>query len=76
MIKVAITIIQIVAALIVIVKGMIILIPAIASKDMDALKKSTKTLIILAIILLAIFLLKPIVSIIGGLFKYDLTCIL
>ena len=75
-VKAGITILQIAGAIIAIVKGMIVLIPAIASKDTDGLKKSQKQLISMAIILVVIFLLKPLISFIGYLFEYDLTCIL
>ena len=75
-VKASITILQIVAAIMAIIKGMITLIPAITSKDTDGLKKAEKQLVTMAIILAVIFLLKPIVSFIGGLFDYDLSCIL
>ncbi|MBR4178299.1 MAG: hypothetical protein IKR57_03000 [Bacilli bacterium] len=75
-VKAAITIIQIAAAIIAIVKGMIVLIPAITAKDADGLKKAEKELVIMAVILIVIFLLKPIIAFIGKLFDYDLTCIL
>ena len=75
-VKAVILILQIGAAIIAIVKGMITLIPAITAKDTDGLKKAEKQLVLMAVILIIIFLLKPIISFIGGLFDYDLTCIL
>ena len=57
-VKAAIRIIQIVGAIIAIVKGMMILIPPILSKDSDALKKASSTLVTMAIILVIIFLLE------------------
>ena len=71
----AITILQIVAAIIAIVRGMLILIPPIVSKDADALKKASKTLVILGIILMAAIAFRPIIRLFGSLLGYDISCI-
>ena len=73
-VKAAIRIMQIVAAIIAILKGMIIVIPAVAAKDADALKKASKTLITLAIILLIVLLLPLFVKVIGQMLDFDLSC--
>ena len=75
-VKVAITILQIVAAIIAIVKGMMVLIPPILAKDADALKKAGSTLAKMAIILVIIFLFKPLLSFLGNLLDFDTSCIL
>ena len=75
-IKGGITIVQIVAAIIALVKGMLILIPAVVAKDADALKKAGKTLVILGIILALVIIFRPLVRILGDLLEYDTTCIL
>ena len=75
-VKVSITILQIVGAIIAIVKGMMVLIPPILAKDADALKKSSKTLVNMAIILIIIFLFRPILKFIGNLLDFDTSCIL
>ncbi len=75
-IKVAITVIQIVAAIIAIVKGMMVLIPPILAKDADALKKAGSTLAKMAIILVIIFLFKPLLTFLGDLLDFDTSCIL
>ena len=75
LIRVAITIIQVAAAIIAIVKGMMILIPPIIAKDADSLKKASKTLVSLAIVLVVIFLLRPLLSFMGNLLDFDTSCI-
>ncbi len=75
-IKVAITVIQIVAAIIAIVKGMMVLIPPILAKDADALKKAGSTLVKMAIILVIIFLFRPLLAFLGDLLDFDTSCIL
>lgn len=62
------------ASIIAIVNGMLIILPAVISKDADALKKSEKKLIILAIVLILIILLPTLLNIIGNIFGYDLSC--
>ena len=74
LIKAAINILQIVGAIICIVKGMMVLIPPILAKDADALKKAGSTLTKMAIILIIIFLLKPLLSFLGKLLDFDVTC--
>ncbi len=73
--KVAITIMQIVGAIIAIVKGMMTLIPPILAKDADALKKASKTLVTMAIILVIIFLFRPLLRFLGNLLDFDISCI-
>ena len=74
-VKASITILQIVGAIIAIVKGMMTLIPPILAKDADALKKASKTLTTMAIILVVIFLFKPILTFIGNILDFDTSCI-
>ena len=62
------------ASIIAIVNGMLIILPAVISKDADALKKSEKKLIILAIVLVLIILLPTLLNVIGNIFGYDLSC--
>ena len=66
--------IRIVACIIAIVNAMIILLPAVVSKDADALKKSETKLITLAIVLVLIILLPTLLTAIGDIFGYDLSC--
>ena len=75
-IKVSITILQIVAAIIAVVKGMMVLIPPIIAKDADALKKAGGTLTKMAIILVIIFLFKPLLKFIGNVLDFDVSCLL
>ena len=75
-VKYAITIIQIAAAIIAIVKGMLILIPAVVAKDASALQKAGKTLVILGIILAIIIVLRPVIRLIGTVLEYDVSCII
>ena len=70
-----ITAIQIIGAILAIVKGMITLIPAIMAKDADALKKAQKTLVLMAIVLLCIFLLRYLIRWIGNILGYDISCL-
>ena len=75
-VKVSITIIQIAGAIIAIVKGMMTLIPPILAKDADALKKASKTLTTMAIVLVIIFLFRPILRFIGNILDFDTSCII
>ena len=75
-VKVSITILQIVAAIIAIVKGMMVLIPPILAKDADALKKAGSTLAKMAIVLVIIFLFKPLLTFLGDILDFDTSCIL
>ena len=70
-----ITIIRIAGAIIAVVNGMISLIPAIVSKDADALKKAGQKCVKMAIVLVLIGLLPSLLTIIGNIFGYDLSCI-
>jgi hypothetical protein len=70
-----ITIIQIAAAIIAIVKGMMILIPPIIAKDADALKKASSTLIILGIVLIIVLLFRPLVLFLGKILELDISCL-
>jgi hypothetical protein len=70
-----ITVIQIIAAIIAIVKGMITLIPPIVAKDADALKKATKVLMDLAIVLIIVLLFRPIIRLMGNILEFDISCI-
>lgn len=74
-VNLGITAVRIAGAIIAIVNGMITLIPPIVSKDADALKKAGNKCIRLGIILLAIGVFPTLVTIIGRLFGYDLSCI-
>ena len=74
-VKASITILQIAGAIIAIVKGMMILIPPILAKDADALKKASKKLVNMAIILVIIFIFRPILRFIGSLLDFDISCI-
>ncbi len=68
--------IQIIGAILAIVKGMITLIPAVMAKDAEGLKKAQKTLVTMAIILLCIFLLPYLVRWIGNILGYDISCLI
>ena len=73
-VRASIKILQIVGAIVAIVKGMILLLPAVIAKDADGLKKASKPLVSMAIILAIIFLLPYIVRFIGHIFDFDLSC--
>lgn len=75
-IKGGIVIVQIVCAIIAILNGMLILVPAVVTKDADSLKKSSKKLAMLGIILMLVIIFKPLVRMIASLLEYDITCIL
>ena len=74
-VKAGITIIQIAAAILAIIKGMLLLIPAVVAKDADQLKKASKTLVILGVILALVIIFRPLVRMIGTLLEYDISCI-
>ena len=76
LVKVSITILQIVGAIIAIVKGMMVLIPPILSHDADALKKALKTLTTMAIVLVIIFLFNPLLAFFAHILNFDTSCIL
>ncbi len=68
----AIRIFSVVAA---IINGMIILLPAVFSKDADGLKKAEKKLVTMAIILAVIGVFPSVVKIISGIFDFDMSCL-
>ncbi len=70
-----INVIQIAGAIIAILNGMVTLIPAVMSKDADGLKKASKKLVSMAVILAVIFLLPSLLRIIGDLLGFDISCI-
>lgn len=74
-IKLIITILQIAGAIIAIVNGMITLIPAVVSKDAEALKGAEKKCITMAIVLVLIILLPTLLMFLSKMFGYDLSCI-
>lgn len=76
LVHVGIKAIQIIGAILAIVKGMMTLIPAVMAKDAEGLKKAQKTLVTMAIILLCIFLLPYFVRWIGNLLGYDISCLI
>ena len=53
---------------------MISLIPALIAKDSEALKKAQKKCVTMAIVLVLILLLPTLLTFIGNIFGYDLTC--
>ena len=67
--------IQIIGAIIAIVKGMMILIPAVVAKDADGLKKASKTLVDMAIILVIIFMFPGLLRFMGKIIDFDISCI-
>ena len=70
-----ITTLRIIGAIIAIVNGMISLIPALVAKDGDSLKAAQKKCINMAIVLVLIILLPTLLTFIGKMFNYDLSCI-
>ena len=74
-VKVGITAIQIIGAIVAIVNGMISLIPAVMANYTDGLKKAEKKLVYMAIVLLCIFLLPYFIRWIGHIFDFDISCI-
>lgn len=75
-VKSSITIIQVLSAIVAVINGMIILLPAVTKGDADALKASSKKLVWMGIVLLLILVFRPIVRLIGTIFEFDTTCIL
>ena len=69
-----ITVMQILAGIIALVKGMIIFIPPILSKDSDALKKASKTLVTLLIVLAVVIAFRPVIRLFGSILGYDISC--
>lgn len=66
---------SIAGAIIAIVNAMISLVPAVVSKDADALKKAQSKCITMAIVLVLILLLPTLLTFIGNIFGYDLSCL-
>ena len=75
LVKEAIKWVRIAGAIIAIVNAMLKLIPAIMSKDAEALNKAIKTCITMAIILVFCVLFSWLLNLIGILFKWDVSCI-
>ena len=74
-VKAGVRAIQIAGAIIAIVKGMMILIPAVVAKDADGLKKASKTLTMMAIILVIIFMFPGLLRFIGKIAGFDISCL-
>ena len=74
-VKAAIKVLQIAAALIAIVKGMLELIPPIIAKDQDALNKVSRRLVTMGIILVIIFMIPALCRILGNILGFDISCI-
>ena len=72
--KFALEALSIAGAIIAIVNSMISLIPALIAKDSEALKKAQKKCVTMAIVLVLILLLPTLLTFIGNIFGYDLTC--
>ena len=72
--KFALEVLSIAGAIIAIVNSMISLIPALIAKDAEALKKAQSKCITMAIVLVLILLLPTLLTFIGNIFGYDLTC--
>ena len=75
-VKSAITVVQIVGVIITLIKAMTLLVPAVAKKDADALKKASGALVSLGVILLLLLLLRPLVTLLGKLLELDVSCII
>ena len=75
-VKEAVKWVRIAGAIIAIVNGMLKLIPAIMSKDAEALNKAFKTCIIMAIILVFCVLFDWLLGLIGSIFKWDVSCVI
>ena len=75
LVKEAIKWVRIAGGIIAIVNGMLKLIPAIMSKDAEALSKAARTCVIMAIILVFCALFPWLLNLIGSIFKWDVSCI-
>lgn len=73
--KLFINAIQIGGAIIALVNGILIIMPVIINKDSGALNKAISKCIKMGIVLLVIGVFPTLVSVVGKLFGYDLTCI-
>lgn len=74
LIKLGINTLRIVGAILALVKGMTLLIPPIMNGDAKALQKAGKQCTNLGIVLLLIGVFPTIISFIGTIFGYDLSC--
>ena len=72
--KFALEVLSMAGAIIAIVNSMISLIPALIAKDAEALKKAQSKCITMAIVLVLILLLPTLLTFMGNIFGYDLTC--
>ncbi len=72
--KFVLEVLSIAGAIIAIVNSMISLIPALIAKDAEALKKAQSKCITMAIVLVLILLLPTLLTFMGNIFGYDLTC--
>ncbi|UKI58146.1 MAG: hypothetical protein L6V81_01505 [Clostridium sp.] len=75
LVKEAVKWVRIAGAIIAIVNGMLKLIPAIMSKDAEALSKAARTCVTMAIILVFCALFPWLLNLIGSIFKWDVSCI-
>ena len=75
LVKEAIKWVRIAGGIIAIVNAMLKLIPAIMSKDAEALSKAARTCVIMAIILVFCALFPWLLNLIGSIFKWDVSCI-
>jgi len=74
LVRVLIKIVQIAAAVIAVVKGMLILVPAVSDKSGDGLNKALSTLAKLFVILAIIFVIPTIIKVLGSIFGFDISC--
>ena len=74
--KAGINLVMIAGAIIAIVSGMLTLLPAVMNKDADALKKASKKLVSMGIVLAVIFMLPSLARIIGSILGFDISCII
>ena len=75
-VKASFTTLRIAGAIIAIVNAMMSLIPAVVSKNADALKKASKKCVTMGIVLAAIGILPSIVILIARIFGYDISCLM
>lgn len=75
LVKLCITILRIAGAVIAVVNGMIALIPAVVSKNPDALKKAGHKCMLMGVILLVIGVFPTLLRVIAKIFGYDVSCI-
>lgn len=71
--KGVITTIRILAPIVALINAMIILLPAVTSKDADALKKASSKCVKLAVVLAIVEIFPSVIKLIGALFGWD-TC--